>query len=904
MSDIRIDDDGFLMGDAEQERTEAENVLMREIKADTTTIISLMKGTQRLQRDALKSAQSTAKAANNRSSGTGNNNGSSGQGGNSSGRVNLVHPNRANSTTSTAVSRGQSANNTNVQAVNTARPNTLQNQASSTGSTSQQSPTNNGQPAQRINRQRGANGRFVGEGQTDESAGETAQGRGNRDARGRFTGRGNNAEERSALSRMTDTLKDLDRNISINANTDRIDPMIDAMKEVGDIASVGIDAGKKALSVSNTLVAKPAMALGRGIKGLFKPKTDAINSPVAWYKRIWRTLVQGNRQDQTQHNQEQRRLDELVRGQGQRGSADGSLLMMLALGLGALLGLMRKFTLGMGNLIPDFLKSKNNESPINVGRLPTTSNRVQTYPPTRAQAMAERLKASPVGRAASWLSETKIGQATGRLLRKLPYISSALELGAGGINAANIATDEHLTEAEKSRLQSINAGRTGGAIAGGLGGATAGAIAGSVVPVVGTIVGAVVGGWLGTEGGRLVGDKIGGWADDLRKADIAGRISNAWSGFLTPLQPIFNRINDTAMSVFNAVGKTWSDFVADTKMRFGGIVAGLQAVADFFANVGDTWNTWIKKATGIDVRENLKQSKNAVNDWVGQKLDNANQFASDVGQSIKNTPLVQSAMGIFNGLAGETETEKQARLRNFNEANYKKYQPLLDSVYQQKGFSTQAQAFLKAQVQAESGFNPNAVSKKGAFGLTQFMPATAKQYGVDKNNVQSQVEGQAKYMGYLLKHFGGDWDKALAGYNWGEGNVRKVIATANKTGADWRTLLPQETKDYLVKIKRNALNYGALTASQIAQQAPSTMPSPPTAKLNTSTVPSLKSAPVSSTPTPNVQSIQQVQAKESPTRLNNTPTPIKVSIAKPLAGQNVSDRSIAHIVTGGIGEVV
>ena len=45
MSDIRIDDDGFLVGDAEQERTEAENVLMREIKTDTTTIIGLMKGT-------------------------------------------------------------------------------------------------------------------------------------------------------------------------------------------------------------------------------------------------------------------------------------------------------------------------------------------------------------------------------------------------------------------------------------------------------------------------------------------------------------------------------------------------------------------------------------------------------------------------------------------------------------------------------------------------------------------------------------------------------------------------------------------------------------------------------------------------------------------------------------------
>lgn len=83
------------------------------------------------------------------------------------------------------------------------------------------------------------------------------------------------------------------------------------------------------------------MALGRGIKGLFKPKTDAINSPVAWYKRIWLTLRQGNRQDQTQHVQEQRRLDELVRGQGQRGSSDSSFLMMLGLGIAALLAAIK-----------------------------------------------------------------------------------------------------------------------------------------------------------------------------------------------------------------------------------------------------------------------------------------------------------------------------------------------------------------------------------------------------------------------------------------------------------------------------------------------------------------------------------------------------------------------------------
>jgi len=76
----------------------------------------------------------------------------------------------------------------------------------------------------------------------------------------------------------------------------------------------------------------------------------------------------------------------------------------------------------------------------------------------------------------------------------------------------------------------------------------------------------------------------------------------------------------------------------------------------------------------------------------------------------------------------------------------------------------------------------------------------------------------------------------------------------------------------------------------------------PTANIPTNSVPSMKAAPVNAVPVPNVQSVQSVQAKEQPTRLNNTPSPIKVSFAKPLVGQNVSDRGIAHILTGGIGE--
>ena len=488
MSDIKIDDDGFLVGDTEQQRTEAESVLMREIKTDTTTIISLMKGTQRLQRDALKAAQSAAKNKGNQSN--------SGNNGNVPPRVNLQHPNRTNGVSNQGqrvnlqhpnrppINNGNGANG--GQQRDTARPRVQQNQGGNTGAPTPTptptSPNNPNNDTARVNRQRDANGRFSGADNTDiGSESESAQRRGNRDSRGRFVGGDGSAAERSTVSRITDSLKDLNSNLTLNADTDRIDPMVDAIKEASGIVAVGIDASKKVLSVGNTLIAKPAMALGRGIKGLFKPKTDAINSPVAWYKRIWRTLERGNRQDQTQHAQEQRRLDELVRGQGQRGSADSGLLMMLGLGLVALLAAIKNIKIPSIDDIKEKLKTlgTDNKSPVPVVNVPKVGGTI--------------IQANP---ALKWLSETKVGQTISKFLKRLPFISSAIEAGAGAINAVNIDNDQNLTDEQKQRKQSENAGSTVGAISGGLGGAAAGAMVGSVVPIVGTIIGGIVGAWL------------------------------------------------------------------------------------------------------------------------------------------------------------------------------------------------------------------------------------------------------------------------------------------------------------------------------------------------------------------------------------------------------------------------
>ena len=107
-----------------------------------------------------------------------------------------------------------------------------------------------------------------------------------------------------------------------------------------------------------------------------------------------------------------------------------------------------------------------------------------------------------------------------------------------------------------------------------------------------------------------------------------------------------------------------------------------------------------------------------------------------------------------------------------NISNNTTYDSKMSSIYSQYGFTLVEQQILKAQVGQESGFDAKAKNVgSGAFGLTQFIEGTAKRFGVKPNDVDSMLHGQAKYMRYLLDRYKGDWAKALAGYNTGEGNV-------------------------------------------------------------------------------------------------------------------------------------
>ena len=81
---------------------------------------------------------------------------------------------------------------------------------------------------------------------------------------------------------------------------------------------------------------------------------------------------------------------------------------------------------------------------------------------------------------------------------------------------------------------------------------------------------------------------------------------------------------------------------------------------------------------------------------------------------------------------------------------------------------------IRAVMQTESAFHPYAVSRAGAEGLMQLMPALADEMGVDDSfDPRENIMGGARYLKLLLDHHNGNLDLALASYNAGPGNVER-----------------------------------------------------------------------------------------------------------------------------------
>jgi len=110
----------------------------------------------------------------------------------------------------------------------------------------------------------------------------------------------------------------------------------------------------------------------------------------------------------------------------------------------------------------------------------------------------------------------------------------------------------------------------------------------------------------------------------------------------------------------------------------------------------------------------------------------------------------------------------------------------------------------------ESAFDPAAHSHLEAAGLWQFMPATARHYGLHsdwwydaRRDVVASTAAALDYLGYLNGLFDGDWLLTLAAYNAGQGTVRRAMRHNRSRGLDtdyWSLDLPRETETYVPRI--------------------------------------------------------------------------------------------------------
>ncbi|MEO3947423.1 lytic transglycosylase domain-containing protein [Gorillibacterium sp. CAU 1737] len=177
----------------------------------------------------------------------------------------------------------------------------------------------------------------------------------------------------------------------------------------------------------------------------------------------------------------------------------------------------------------------------------------------------------------------------------------------------------------------------------------------------------------------------------------------------------------------------------------------------------------------------------------------ANNLLSGFSSGSMTTGFQQlSNSSAYSGVTASTALARLSAAAGYGLSGTNAYDPIIADAAARFNVPT---SLVKAVIDQESSFQPYAVSRAGAKGLMQLMDATARGLGVtDSFDAEQNIHGGTRFLGDLLRRYGGDEAMALAAYNAGPGRLEQLgITNRSELTAKYRSL-PQETQAYVTRV--------------------------------------------------------------------------------------------------------
>jgi Transglycosylase SLT domain len=297
----------------------------------------------------------------------------------------------------------------------------------------------------------------------------------------------------------------------------------------------------------------------------------------------------------------------------------------------------------------------------------------------------------------------------------------------------------------------------------------------------------------------------------LRKLRLETTFQNA----LTPLLDPILHVMDTLRSKFMEGGKGGLGEIIDrVKTALEAFDKGLSTNnwdsfwGELKKGAADLWDSVLPLATG---------AWKAIGESFAKAFPEETESLKEFMEAIKNlSKLINSIVGIYTGTADTVNAMTSGSLIDQLESGLADMGIVSGRGKLSAGIGTYGKdiqeaadkygmdpTLMAAMIMQESGFNPHAVSPKGAKGISQFMSGTAEQYVeggayAAYNDPHAAIMGMGKYMQSL----GGTQAEIAAAYNAGPGRLAEAKRKAREAGMpdDWMKFLPSETQTYLKKV--------------------------------------------------------------------------------------------------------